>query len=253
MSARCSAVSVALAETRGADLRVVNTAGKTLADVSPVHGIDPIQTDPGASCFGQGTGGSGDRVAVGGPTALGAVRDALGSDAGAAPRSRSPTRSQTRASGSASAGSAGYESKGSSFWYLKRNHVGAQVSGSQLKVHQGDDVLWYLSPSFPPPPELALQAPARAKPNVPFQVTVHSYADDGTRHPAAGASVTGAAAPTDAGGHTMVRARPGRGRCRATDSRRHPLEPRPRFAWPPNPRSARRPRRSGSSGATTPT
>ena len=65
-------------------------------------------------------------------------------------------------------------------------------------------MLWYLTPSFPPPPELRLKAPARAKPGVPYQVTVYSYADDGTRSAAAGATVTGAAAPTGAGGHTMV-------------------------------------------------
>ena len=59
---------------------------------------------------------------------------------------------------------------------------------------------------------------------MPFQVTVYSYADDGTRTPAAGASVTGAALPTGAAGHTMVTAR-GRDRRAAGDPRAgHPLE-----------------------------
>jgi hypothetical protein len=87
---------------------------------------------------------------------------------------------------------------------VKRNHVGAQVSGSQLKVRQGDDVLWYRTPGYPPPRELALQAPARARPQMPFGVTVYSYGDGGSRRPAVGASVTGASAPTDSAGHTMV-------------------------------------------------
>jgi len=115
-------------------------------------------------------------------------------------------------------GIGGFPSKGSSFWYVKRNHIGAQVSGSQLTVHQGDDILWYLSPSFPPPRELALQAPARARPSVPFEVTVYSYADDGTRHPAVGARVTGAAAPTDSAGHATVTAPAGTDVLRATHS-----------------------------------
>ena len=52
---------------------------------------------------------------------------------------------------------------------------------------------------------------------MPYQVTVYSYADDGTRSPAAGATVTGAALPTDAAGHTMVTSpRPGPTLLRAT-------------------------------------
>ena len=49
-------------------------------------------------------------------------------------------------------------------------------------------------------------------------MTVHSYSDDGTRHPAAGVSVTGAAAPTGAGGHTTVTAPAGTRVLQATDS-----------------------------------
>ena len=89
---------------------------------------------------------------------------------------------------------------------MKRNHVGAQVSGSQLKVRQGDDVLWYLSPELPAAARAArCRAPASAKPNVPYQVTVYSYADDGTRS-AGGRRHRDRrrAAPTDAAGHTMV-------------------------------------------------
>ncbi len=195
--------SAALAATKGVDLRVVNSAGKALTEQRQYTGTVRIKTDPQANCFGQGTGGSGDRVRVKRATALGAVRDALAWDRDLRPLSVTDAFLDD-GFGLGVCGIGGFESQGSSFWYLKRDHVGSQVSGSQLRVHAGEDVLWYLAPSFPPPPELRLKAPARAKPDVPYQVTVYSYADNGTRSAAAGATVTGAAAPTGAGGHTMV-------------------------------------------------
>jgi hypothetical protein len=106
--------------------------------------------------------------------------------------------------GLAVCGFGGHEASGNEFWYLKVNHVGAQVGGDQLTLHNGDDVLWYLAPSFPPPDELRLVAPARAQPNTPFQVTVLGYDDAGTVAPVSGASVMHAVLPTDANGHTMV-------------------------------------------------
>jgi hypothetical protein len=193
----------ALAATKSVDLRVVNTAGKTLAEHRQYTGTVKIKADRQANCFGQGTGGSGDRVRVRGATALGAVRDGLAWDRDLRPLSVTDAFLDD-GFGLGVCGIGGFESQGSSFWYLKGDHVGSQVSGSQLRVHRGEDVLWYLTPSFPPPPELRLKAPARAQPGVPYQVTVYSYADDGTRSAAAGAAVTGAAAPTGAGGHTMV-------------------------------------------------
>ena len=193
----------ALAATKGVDLRVVNTAGKTLAEQRQYTGTVKIRTDPQANCFGQGTGGSGGRVEVRGNTALGAVRDGLARDRDLRPLSVTDTFLDD-GFGLGVCGIGGFESQGSSYWYLKGDHVGSQVSGSQLRLDPGEDALWYLTPSYPPPPELRLKAPARAQPDIPYQVTVYSYADDGTRSAAAGATVTGAAAPTGAGGHTMV-------------------------------------------------
>src|SRR2546423_8485413 len=66
----------ALAGTTTAHLRVVNTAGTTLADQSQVTGDVTITTDHGADCFGSMSGGSGNDVSVPGPTALGIVKDA---------------------------------------------------------------------------------------------------------------------------------------------------------------------------------
>jgi Ca2+-binding RTX toxin-like protein len=140
---------------------------------------------------------------VNGATALGAVRDGLAWDRDLRPLSLTDAFLDD-GFGLGVCGIGGFKAQGSSFWYLKTHHAGSQVSGSQLRVQSGEDVLWYLAPSFPPPPELRLQAPVRARPDVPYQVTVYSYADDGTRTPAAGARVTGAAAPTGAAGHTMV-------------------------------------------------
>ncbi len=211
----------ALAATTGADLRVVNTGGRTLAELRQYTGTVDIATDPGANCFGQGTGGSGDRVRVSGSTALGAVRDALETDVDLRPLSVTDAFAD-QGFGLGVCGIGGFKSQGSSFWYVKRDHVGAQVSGSQLHVSQGDDVLWYLSPGFPPPAELSLVGPPRARTNVPFRVTVYSYADDGTRTPAAGASVTGATQPTDAQGHTMVTSSAGIKLLRATRSQSIP-------------------------------
>ncbi len=205
----------ASAATQGADLRVVAPGGKTLAEFRQYTGTVDIGTDRGANCFGQGTGGSGDRAKVTGPTALGAVRDALETATDLRPLSVTDAFLDD-GFGLGVCGIGGFKSQGSSFWYLKRNHAGAQVSGSQLHVSQGDDILWYLSPTFPPPPELALVGPSRAQPAVPYQVTVYSYADDATRTPAAGASVTHASQPTDAAGHTMVRSPVGTDLLRAT-------------------------------------
>jgi hypothetical protein len=193
----------AASATKGIDLRVVNAAGKTLAEQRQYTGSVHIKTDRRANCFGQGTRGSGDRVEVKGATALGAVRDGRARDRDLRPLSVTDAFLDD-GFGLGVCGIGGFRSQGSSFWYLKGDHVGSQVSGSQLKLRRGEDVLWYLSPSFPPPPELRLKGPASARPNVPYQVTVYSYADDGTRSAAAGATVTGAALPTGAAGHTMV-------------------------------------------------
>ena len=59
-------------------------------------------------------------------------------------------------------GIGGFVAQGSAFWYTKVNHAGLQVGGSQFTIHAGDQVLWYLSPNFPPPPELVLNCAGEA-------------------------------------------------------------------------------------------
>lgn len=205
VAAACvAAVMLAPAATAGArsttaGLRVVTPSITLDRGHSYVTRTVSIKTDPGAQCFGP-PGGSGAAVKVPGPTALGIVSDA----ASAHHRLRPLSVTDQFGFGLAVCGFGGYQSSGGGFWYLKVNHVGAQVGGDQLKLHNGDDVLWYLALAFPAPPELGLTAPARAKPGVPFQVTVLSYADDGTATPVMGAEVPNAAASTDASGHALV-------------------------------------------------
>ena len=113
----------------------------------PVHGTRPDPDRQRRDCFGQGTGGSGDRVNGRRAPPRSACSRRVPQRSGPAPRSRSPTPSTVSAS--ASAGSAASSSQGSSFWYLKRNHVGSQVSRQPDQVHQGDEILWYLIAQLP--------------------------------------------------------------------------------------------------------
>ena len=182
------------------DLRVVDTAGFTMAEQTQYTDSVTFKSAPEADCFGPGTGGSGNDVTIQGPTALGAVVDASQADGDLRPIW--VTDAFSFGLGLCAIG--GKEPTSSGFWYLKIDHVGSQVGGDQAVVNSGDRVLWYLSPGFPPPDELELVAPTQARPGEPFQVSVFSYADDGTRAPAQGAVVSGAFEPTDASGTTTI-------------------------------------------------
>jgi hypothetical protein len=181
------------------DLRVVDTDGFTMAQQTQFTDTVTFKTAPEADCFGP-PGGSGSDVTIQGPTALGAVVDASQADADLRPIW--VTDQFSFGLGLCAIG--GKEPTSSGFWYLKVNHVGSQVGGDQAVLNGGDQVLWYLSPNFPPGDELELVSPDLARPGEPFQVTVFAYADDGTRTPAAGALVAGAFEPTDANGVTTV-------------------------------------------------
>ena len=198
MSLTVPALAGAKSKTVGAELRVVGPDGQTLAQQAQYTGTVKVPTDPNALCFGQGSGGSGARVKLSGPTALGAVQDASATARGVRPLSVTDAFDF----GLGVCGIGGFQAQGSASWYLKHNHAGAQIGGDQLAVKKRDEVLWYLAPSFPYPPELALEAPARVDPGEPFEVRVLAYADDGTATPAAGASVGGGT--TDAGGRATL-------------------------------------------------
>jgi hypothetical protein len=193
--------ATASARSVGADLRVEATNGTVLADVIQYTSPANVKADPNAKCFQGGTGGSGKRVKVPNPTALGLLADALRNVAALRPLSITDEFSF----GLGLCGIGGVEPKNNDqFWYLKRNHVGSQVGGDQLKVHDGDQILWYLAPGFPVGDELALKLPARAKPGTPVTATVVGYGDHGKRVPVKGAKLPFAQGPTDASGHATL-------------------------------------------------
>ena len=196
------AVAGAKPKTVAANLRVVGPAGQTLARQIQYTGTAKVPTDPGAECFGEGTGGSGSEVKLAGANALGLVQDASGTARDLRPLSVTNAFDF----GLGVCGIGGFQAQGSASWYLKQNHAGAQVGGDQLPVSKGDEILWYLAPSFPYPAELALEAPDVAEPESDVAVEVARYADDGARSPVAGATVSGGsgAATTDAQGTATV-------------------------------------------------
>ena len=71
-----ASLAEAKSRTVPADLRVVDSAGKSLADGTQFSGPATIKTSKKADCFGPGTGGSGGRVEVPGSTALGQLATA---------------------------------------------------------------------------------------------------------------------------------------------------------------------------------
>jgi hypothetical protein len=185
------------------DLRVVAPTGASLTDQIQYTGTTRIKTDRKADCFGEGNEGSGKRVKVRGATPLGAVADATAVERRLRPLS--VTDAFDFGLGVCGIGGFDFEATDTSFWYFKVDHVNPQVGADQVTLERGDDVLWYLTPTFESLPfELVLEAPASARPDQPFNVRVLQYADDGTRSPAEGVTVTGAAEPTAANGIASV-------------------------------------------------
>ncbi|MGE5746655.1 MAG: hypothetical protein ACM33U_05285, partial [Solirubrobacterales bacterium] len=190
----------------GADLRVVGPSGQ-LDDITQYSDSTVMPTSPQADCFGAGSNGSGQGVTVEGAEALGVVVEAAKSRTRLDPLLLTD-KFVPDGFGLGVCGIGGQVAAGTAFWYTKVDHSGLQVGGSQFPIHSGQQVLWYLAPNFPPPPELVLDAPAREPAGVPFPVTVLAYGDDGSSAPAAGAVVTGSGLPvtTDTSGHALVTA-----------------------------------------------
>jgi hypothetical protein len=204
------APGAASAASVAADLRV-QTPTRTLADQRQLTDTVRIRANPGALCFGKGSGGSGNTITLNGPTALGIVKDATAS----ARRLRPVLVTDAFGFGLGVCGFGTAVASGSASWYLKVNHAGAQMAGDRIGIRHGDQVLWYLAPSFPYPAELELRAPPRVMPGVSFTVTAFAYADDGTRTPAAGAAILGKV--TDANGRaTLTRSSAGKVTLQAT-------------------------------------
>lgn len=193
-------VTTAVAKGTEASLRVVGKGGKILTEQTLKTGTIAIKTSPQATCFGAGTGGSGKAVTVHGATALGLLAQA--SKATASLRPLLITDAFDFGLGVCGVGDSSVHGKAS--WYLKVNHKGSQVSGDATKLRAGDEVLWDLAPSYPYPNELVLEVPDTTTSGTPFTAHVFSYDEKGKRKPVAGATVTGAAAPTAADGSVSV-------------------------------------------------
>jgi hypothetical protein len=186
-----------------AEVRVVSTAGRELADLRQFTDTTNIKTDPRADCFGPGSGGSGRVVTVSGPTALGAVYDAQATE----PELEPVSVTDAFGFGLGVCGFGERRADSTHFWYLKVNHVESSVGGDQVKLKRGDEVLWYLIPtsSCPPPDffcvvsDLRLEAPARVRPNQPFTVRVSAFSRAGVPVSPAGAIVFGGTVPAAAG------------------------------------------------------
>jgi hypothetical protein len=196
-----SSAALAVAKGTRAELRVVNAAGKSLAEKTLKTGTVTIPTSPKATCLGKGTGGSGKGVKVKGATALGLLAQA--SKSTPALRPLTVTDHFLSEFGLGLCGVGGFVGHGGASWYLKVNHKNPQLGGELVKLKPGDEVLWALA-SYPYPNELSLIAPSEATPGVPFEARVFSYNDKGKRKPAAGVTVTGALAPTNSEGRATV-------------------------------------------------
>lgn len=196
--------AVAAAKGLQANLLVVGSGGKVLAD-KPVTAADvSVKTSPKATCFGPDNGGSGDSVQVKGNTAMGL----LASSAKTTPALKPLSITDAFDFGLAICGVGSSVARGSSSWYLKINHKAQMVSGDAARIKAGDEVLWALAkteaPDYTYPDELVLTAPATAKAGMEFTVRVWAYDEKGRKTPAEGAKVNGAAAPTGADGRTTV-------------------------------------------------
>ncbi len=196
-----STAAIAVAKGTRADLRVIGAGGKVLDEETLKTGTTTVPTSPKATCLGKGTGGSGKGVKIKGPTALGLLGQAAKSTA--ALRPLQVTDHFLGEFGLGLCGIGGFNAQGGKSWYLKVNHKNPELGGDSVKLKAGDEVLWALA-SYPYPKELSLVAPTEATAGAPFEVTVFSYDDKGKRKPAAGATVPGAASPTDAAGHATV-------------------------------------------------
>ncbi|HET7416209.1 MAG TPA: hypothetical protein VFJ61_01080 [Solirubrobacterales bacterium] len=206
------AISLTLALAAGAsakgfqaELRVVGSGGKVLAEKPVATATTSVKTSPKAECFGKGSGGSGEEVTIKGNTAMGLLARASTFVASLRPL----LISDSFDFGLALCGIGKSVAKGSSSWYLKINHKSLPVGGDVATIKPGDEVLWALAkteaPDYKYPEELVLSGPnGTAKAGVPFPVKVLSYDEKGKSKPQAGVKVTGASEPTGADGRTMV-------------------------------------------------
>jgi hypothetical protein len=197
--------ALAGAKTVRAELRVLTPTRVVDPGTIYLTGPERVTTDPAADCNFGGAGGSGASFEFTEPTALGL----LASAARANPDLRPLSVTDEFGFGLAICAIGPIDDQEGTFWYLKRNHMELSVGADQEPIANGDEFLVYLAPdSFPAPnpDELELVAPARAKPGVPFTVSVieHGCVTDQVTFetscesvPAVGAAVGGATTGAD--------------------------------------------------------
>jgi uncharacterized protein DUF4430 len=180
----------AAASTRWADLRVVTHTGRTLAEFRQYTGPITLRSSKQGDCFGSPSRDKRYRIAD--ANALGIVKDALASDRELDPLVLSDAFVDD-GFGLGVCAIGGFTTVGSSYWDLVVNHVASSTGASLTPVHNGDRILWYFTSGNEPisgPRELALSAPAAARPGKPFTVKVTRYTSAGKASPAGGVTVT---------------------------------------------------------------
>lgn len=182
-----------------ASMRVVDSSGKTLAQQDQYATDVKVDASPDAMCFGPGS--TNQPHALTGTTGLTQIAQAAKLTRSLRPLSITDASSF----GLGVCGIGGAEAPATGFWYVVHNHESAQVGAEQLELRKNDEVLWYLIDDFmqPTPDELELKVAKKAR-GSQVAVKVRSFADDGTPSPAEGTTVSGASAPTNAAGKTMV-------------------------------------------------
>lgn len=194
------------------DLRVVDNDGSTLAEYRQYTGTTKIKSSRRATCFGAGNEGSGKRFEVKGRSLIGSLVDAAAHDDSLDPLLITDKFNDSYGPGLCGVG--GEQGEDGQYWNVRSNQVDASNLATD-PVSNGDDVL-IRQVTFPPGNELVLKGPASATPGEPFRVKVTQHDSEGTASPAVGATVPGAATPTNANGKAMVTSAKGVAELRAT-------------------------------------
>ncbi len=195
------------------DLRVLTPDAVLEEGTSYVVGKEKVRTDPDADCNFGGTGGTGASYAFPRPTALGLLQAASEQNPDLTPLSLT----DEFGFGLAICGIGGVDDAPGTFWGLRKNRKEANQGADILRVRDGDEVIYYLTPdNFPNPNPgvLDLEVAPRAEPGtVVATVTLTRCASDPESFefvcdtvPAEGVTVSGGTSPaiTGAGGTATV-------------------------------------------------
>jgi hypothetical protein len=199
----------ASAATKPIDIRVLTSAGKTLADFRQYTGSVDFDASHKAKCFGPDSPSSDNSYHVQGATLLGALVDAA--------QHRSSLRplliTDAFVDDGFGVGVCGINEVVAPFdypapyWYSAVDGVASSTGPDLVPVKAGDDELWYFTTGEESgfPNQLVLKAPVQVAPETPFQVKVTRIsAGDGSAAPAQGVAVTGALTSTDEHGKVIV-------------------------------------------------